>query len=55
VKLGTITLVQNVEEQAAADKSLLFLPASVLSGIEVADPMVTVRSATYPVSYAERQ
>ena len=37
------------------DKTLLFLPGSLLPGIEIADPMLTVRNAAYPVSSQERQ
>jgi catalase len=36
-------------------RSLLFLPNNVPAGIEPVDPMIDVRSAAYPFSFAERQ
>jgi catalase len=39
----------------AADRDLLFLPGSLPPGIGIADPMVTVRNAAYPVSFHQRQ
>jgi catalase len=55
VKLGTLTLTALVRDQAATDKSLMFLPGHLTAGIEPADPMIAARSAAYPVSFAERQ
>ena len=55
VKLGTLTIERVAPEQTKTDKALLFLPARVPAGIEVADPMVAVRSAAYPISFGERQ
>lgn len=54
VELGTIVLSKQVTD-AAADKRLLFLPGAVTKGIEIADPMLQVRTAAYPISAAERQ
>ena len=54
VKLGTITL-NTVADQDAEDRKLLFLPATLPSGIEAADPMLTVRNSAYPISFAGRQ
>ena len=34
---------------------LAFLPGSLLPGIEIADPMVSIRNAAYPVSFRARQ
>ncbi len=55
VKLGTVTLTRLVANQSATDKTLMFLPANVTAGIEPADPMIAVRSATYPISFSARQ
>ena len=55
VKLGTITIDRNGPNTVLADKSLLFLPGTTPLGISPADPMLTIRNATYPVSFAERR
>lgn len=55
VKLGVITIDKLGPNTSAADKSLLFLPGTLPPGIGVADPMLTVRNAAYPVSFHERQ
>ena len=55
VKLGTISIERVAADQGKTDKALLFLPARVPSGIEVADPMIAVRSAAYPISFGGRQ
>ena len=55
VKLGTLTIKRVLPDQGAADKSLLFLPSRVPAGIAVADPMIAVRSAAYPISFGGRQ
>jgi catalase len=55
VKLGTVTLSRIDAEQAKADKALLFLPGRVSPGIEIADPMLAMRNAAYPISFGERQ
>ncbi len=55
VKLGTLTITRLGANQAALDKALMFLPNNVPDGIAVADPMIDVRSAAYPVSFSERQ
>ena len=55
VKLGVITIDKMALNTALADKSLLFLPGTTPPGIAIADPMLTVRNATYPVSFHERQ
>lgn len=55
IKLGVITIDRLGPNTAAADKGLLFLPGSLLPGIEIADPMVTVRNASYPFSFHKRQ
>ncbi len=55
VKLGTLTIDRLAPDQPAADKALLFLPSRVPAGIEPADPMIAIRSASYPISFGERQ
>ncbi len=55
VKLGTITISRLVPDQAATDKVTMFIPNNVPAGIEPADPMLTVRSSAYPISFAGRQ
>jgi len=53
VELGTIAITKGTKESHTADK-LLFLPGAVTSGIEAADPMIGIRSAAYPISFARR-
>ena len=55
VKLGVITIETAPDTTPARDRALLFLPGVVPPGIGVADPMVDVRNAAYPVSFSERQ
>jgi catalase len=55
VKLGVITIDKAGPNTSVADKSLLFLPGGLPPGIGIADPMVTIRNAAYPVSFHERQ
>jgi catalase len=55
VKLGTITISRIVPDQAATDRVTIFIPNNVPAGIEPADPMLTVRSSAYPISFAGRQ
>lgn len=55
VRLGTIAIKRLVSDQASADRILLLLPGDVPPGIEVADPMLRIRDATYPLSFRERQ
>jgi catalase len=53
VELGTIAITKATTESHTADK-LLFLPGVLVPGIEAADPMIAVRSAAYPISFARR-
>ena len=55
MKLGTISITKASTDQAGDDKSLMFLPGNVPSGITPADPMIEIRSAAYPVSFSQRQ
>lgn len=52
-KLGTITIT-GVADQTI-DSSLMFLPGQMPDGIEIADPMLEIRDAAYPISFGERQ
>jgi len=53
ITLGTITITTPTKDSHTAD-TLLFLPGAVTAGIEPADPMIAVRSAAYPISFARR-
>jgi catalase len=53
IVLGTIVISTTTKESHTAD-TLLFLPGTVTTGIEPADPMIAVRSAAYPISFARR-
>ena len=55
VKLGTVTLDRIADDGPEADRALLFMPGSLPPGIDLADPMVAVRNAAYPISFSERQ
>lgn len=55
VRLGTISIARMAPDQPAEDKSLLFMPGRMPSGIEIADPMLAARDAAYPISFGERQ
>ncbi len=55
VKLGVITIDHLERQTSLADRSVLFLPGSTPPGVAIADPMLTIRNAAYPLSYHERQ
>ena len=55
VKLGTVTINRLDAEPAKTDKALLFIPGRLPAGIEIADPMITIRTGAYPISFSERQ
>ena len=55
VNLGVITIDRLGPNSALADKSVLFLPGTTVPGIGIADPMLSIRNAAYPVSFAERR
>ncbi len=55
VKLGTVTITKLDSEPTKTDKALLFLPGRLPAGIEIADPMIAMRTAAYPISFGERQ
>jgi catalase len=54
VALGDIVIDQVGPNSAEADRALAFMPGSLPPGIESADPMLTVRNASYPTSFQER-
>jgi len=49
VPLGHIVIDQVGPNSPKADRSLAFLPGSLPPGIEFADPMLTIRNASYPL------
>ncbi len=55
VRLGTITIASKSADIAAADVQTVFEPGNVPSGIEIADPMLAMRHAAYPISFKARQ
>ena len=55
VRLGVIAIDKEGSNTEASDRSLVFLPGTLPPGIAIADPMLTIRNAAYPVSFHERQ
>lgn len=55
ITLGVITIDRAVQNTPERDRALLFMPGNVPPGIGIADPMLAVRNAAYPVSFGERQ
>ena len=55
VKLGTVRIEGLAPDPAATDKATMFRPLNVPAGIAPADPMLGVRQAAYPLSFAHRQ
>ena len=54
VDLGEIEIVRVDADSEAAQRQLIFMPATLPAGIEPADPMILVRQGAYPISYARR-
>jgi catalase len=55
VALGTLSLTKTVKDQAIAQKSIMFSPLNLASGIEPsADPVLLARPAAYGVSFSQR-
>ena len=55
VDLGVLTLTKVAPNGADAEKKLLFVPTNLTPGIELSDdPLPSVRSAAYGVSYGRR-
>jgi catalase len=54
VVLGTLAITKAVADSQTAEKKLLFMPGTLVSGIEAADPMIAARSAAYTISASRR-
>lgn len=54
VRLGSITL-NRISDNPEIDRTLLFLPGQVHSGVAPADPMLIMRNTAYPISLGQRQ
>lgn len=55
VELGVLTLNKVVPNSLEAEKKLLFVPTALTDGIELSDdPLPSVRTAAYAVSFARR-
>jgi catalase len=54
VPLGHIVIDRVGPNSPEADRSLAFMPGSLPPGIESAHPMLTIRNASYPISFQER-
>jgi catalase len=54
VPMGQIVIDRVGPNSSEADRSLSFMPGSLPPGIESADPMLTIRNASYPKSFQER-
>jgi catalase len=54
VELGTLAITKAVADSQTAEKKLLFMPGTLVSGIEAADPMIAMRSAAYTISASRR-
>jgi catalase len=55
IDLGVITITRLAQDSSEAQKKLLFLPTALTDGIEASDdPLIELRGAAYPVSFARR-
>ena len=54
VPLGHIVIDRVGPNTPEADRSLAFQAGNLPPGIEIADPMLTIRNASYPTSFQER-
>jgi catalase len=54
IPLGHIAIDQVGPNSPEADQSLAFMPGNLPPGIGIADPMLTIRNASYPHSFQER-
>ena len=54
VDLGEIEITRADTDSEAAERRLIFMPATLPAGIEPADPMILVRQGAYPISYGRR-
>lgn len=55
VRLGTLTIDRLGDDNVVADRALAFMPGNLPPGIAIADPMLSIRNAAYPISFHERQ
>ena len=55
VLLGTVTIDKLSANTPEEDKAMQFNPGNLPAGIEMADEMVKLRAAAYPLSVKERQ
>lgn len=55
IYLGEITITNLAENSVQEDKSFVINPGNIPNGIEMADPMLILRSKAYPISVNERQ
>jgi catalase len=56
VDMGVVTITKVAADPFEAQNKLLFLPGNLLDGIEQSDdPMIDIRNAAYPISFARRE
>ncbi len=55
VLLGTVRIDRLAANTAEEDKATQFNPGNLPAGMEMADEMVKLRAAAYPISVKERQ
>ena len=55
MRLGTITIDRLGDNGPTGDRALAFMPGNLPPGIAIADPMLSIRNAAYPISFHERQ
>jgi catalase len=56
VDMGVLTITKVAADPFEAQNKLLFLPGQLPDGIEPSDdPMIDIRNAAYPISFARRQ
>jgi catalase len=56
VEMGTISVTSMVANSDAAQKALVFFPTALTEGIELSDdPLPTLRTSAYAMSFARRQ
>lgn len=55
IYLGEVTLTRLADNSIQQDKGFVINPGNIPDGIEMADPMLILRSKAYPISVKERQ
>jgi catalase len=54
--MGILTITKVAADPFEVQNKLLFLPSNLPDGIEQSDdPMIDIRNAAYPISFARRQ